>query len=201
MLYLVYGVSKMNLLCRSLIFLFLVMMSCENQKVSIVKNPDVNIKNSNYVSNRAPLQPAPLIKLPLGSVMANGWLQHQLELTVNGAAGHLDELSYFLQDSNGWLNPDGIGWEEQPYWLRGFLPLAFLTQDSSALNKVDKWINAVLAGQDDDGFFGPQNLRSVPGKQGQHLCDLWPHMVMIDVLRQYFKVTGDERIIPLLTVF
>ena len=46
----------------------------------------------------------------------------------DGLCGNLDEISVWLQkDDNAWLSPDGkgkYGWEEVPYWLRGYIQLA-----------------------------------------------------------------------------
>ncbi|HEV8541264.1 MAG TPA: hypothetical protein VGR78_02620, partial [Verrucomicrobiae bacterium] len=42
-----------------------------------------------YVQNRAPLVPAPFMKLPIGAIVPRGWLRRQLELEANGMTGHL----------------------------------------------------------------------------------------------------------------
>ena len=52
--------------------------------LSLVERPSTETTNSHYLSNRAPLLPNPLVKLPLGSVQASGWLRHQLDLMVEG---------------------------------------------------------------------------------------------------------------------
>src|SRR5256885_10773949 len=46
-----------------------------------------------YVSNRDPLLPSGLIKLPIGSITPKGWLRHQLGLEANGMTGRLPEIS------------------------------------------------------------------------------------------------------------
>lgn len=43
--------------------------------------------NTNYVGFRAPLQNAPLIKLPVGKVQPKGWLRKYLELQKEGLNG------------------------------------------------------------------------------------------------------------------
>ena len=54
------------------------------QGVSLVDRPDTGAINSNYVSNRAPLVPQSFIKLPVGTIKAEGWLGEALERQRNG---------------------------------------------------------------------------------------------------------------------
>ena len=51
------------------------------------------------------------------------------------------------------------------------------------------------------GYFGPKNQKSVVGKDGRKVCDLWPHMVMVEALINYFESSNDERVIPFLSRF
>ncbi|NLG51304.1 MAG: transcriptional initiation protein Tat [Chloroflexi bacterium] len=145
--------------------------------------------------------PEALTKLPLGSVRPAGWLKHQLDLMVDGMTGRLPELSRFLAPKNGWFGGDNEGWEEQPYWLRGFHDLAVLTGDPRLLEIARQWIEAVIASQDEDGYFGARYHKRVVGQNGQAVTDLWPHMVMIDALINHYEHTKDPRIEPLLTRF
>ena len=145
--------------------------------------------------------PGRMAKLPLGSVRARGWLKHQLDLMTTGMTGHLPELSRFLADDNGWFGTSNPGWEEQPYWLRGFYDLAVLTGDPRLLAVAHRWIEAVLASGQPDGYFGPTADQVVTGKNGERIADLWPHMVMIDALISHAEATGDARVVPLLTRF
>ena len=170
-------------------------------KVTTVESPPSDRANDHYTSNRDPLAPNPLAKLPLGSVRPHGWLKNQLDLMVNGMHGRLEELSPFLKPSNGWSGTDLDGWEEQPYWLRGFYPLAVLTGDECCLASSQLWVEQVLASQDADGYFGPRCHKFVVGKKGNSFPDLWPHMVMLDVMIQHHEVVGDERVVPFMTRF
>ncbi|MCK4417431.1 MAG: hypothetical protein KAV99_04630, partial [Candidatus Latescibacteria bacterium] len=112
-------------------------------QVSVLKKLGTETANSFYCTNRPPLLSSPFVKLPLGSIRPQGWLKHQLDLMTDGMTGHLAELSSFLKPDNGWFGGDSEGWEEQPYWLRGFHDLAVLTGNKRLLAESKRWIEAV----------------------------------------------------------
>ncbi len=157
--------------------------------------------NPFYISNRAPLAPSPLAKLPIGSITPRGWLRHQLELEAAGMTGHLEEISKWCKFQNSaWASPDGqgqFGWEELPYWLKGYGDLGYVLKDQDIIQHARKWIEAVLSSQEADGYFGPRaNKTGLDGKP-----DLWPHMVMCNVLESFYETTADPRILPFLTKY
>jgi len=157
-------------------------------EIKIVKTPPVTGANSHYVSNRPPLLPSPLVKLPIGSIEPKGWLLSQLQLMKNGFAGRLAELSKFLKEDSGWLTLKGRGWEEMPYWLKGYGDLGYILKDPEIIARARKWLDAALSSQQPDGYFGP------PENKDNH--DLWPNMVMLFALQSLYEATGDERVIP-----
>lgn len=169
--------------------------------VSHVHSPPVDSPSAHYQQHRAPLALSPLLKLPLGAVKPNGWLKHQLDLMVEGMTGRLSEISKFLKADNGWFGGEERGWEEQPYWFRGFHDMAVLTGDERCLGEARKWIEAVLSSQRDDGYFGSEFCRLVTGKNDEKRVDLWPHMVMLDAIIHYHEYTGDERVVPFMRRF
>ncbi len=151
-----------------------------------------------YWPNRSPLQPAAFYRLPPGSVTAQGWLAGQLQLQLAGLCGKYNQISHFLQyNTTGWVNPSQTGWEEVPYWLRGYGDLAYVTGDATALSTIKQWINGILATQQADGFFGPTSLRtSLNGGP-----DFWPFMPLLHALCAFQEYFNDSRIIPFLTNF
>ncbi len=168
-------------------------------EVRVVSSPPTGERTTLYISNRAPLQPSPLIKLPIQSIDPRGWLRKQIELQAAGFHGHLPEISRFLKrDGNAWLSPDGEGdafWEEVPYWLKGYCNAAFVLDDPRMLAETRMWIEAAIGSQRDDGWFGPRTaLTSIRGKP-----DLWGNMIMLFCLQDYYAYTGDERVIELMT--
>ena len=167
----------------------------------VVETPPTPSTNPFYIANRAPLLPSPLIKLPIGSITPKGWLRHQLELEAKGMTGHLPEISRWCKfEGNAWADPQGqghSGWEELPYWLKGYGDLGYVLKDEAITKTALKWIDAVMASQDPDGWFGPRSLQS--GLKGKP--DLWPHMVMYNVLQSYYDATSDPRVLPFLTKY
>jgi len=152
--------------------------------------------NPHYVGNRAPLTPSALLKLPLGSVRPKGWLRHQLSLEAEGMTGRLPEISKWCKfDGNAWGARDGqgqYGWEELPYWLKGYGDLGYVLRDHRIMDEARRWIEGVLSSQERDGWFGPRTLKtSLQGKP-----DLWPHMVMLNALQSFYEATRDERVLP-----
>src|SRR5438128_408297 len=157
--------------------------------------------NAFYVSNRAPLVPSAFIKLPIGAITPRGWLRHQLELEANGMTGHLEEISKWCRyEINAWASPKGeghSGWEELPYWLKGYGDLGYVLKNEAIIRNARRWIDAVLSSQEADGWFGPRSLKtSLEGKP-----DLWPHMVMCNVLQSFYEQSGDPRVVPFLTKY
>ena len=169
--------------------------------ISVVESPPISLTNSFYTANRQPLLPSPLIKLPIGSITPKGWLRHQLELEAQGMTGRLPEVSKWCKfEGNAWADPQGqghSGWEELPYWLKGYGDLGYVLKDEAIIKSARKWIDAVLASQEPDGWFGPRSLKT--GLKGKP--DLWPHMVMCNVLQSFYEATGDERVLPFLAKY
>ena len=110
--------------------------------------------------------------------------------------GRLPEISKWCKfEGNAWASPEGqghSGWEELPYWLKGYGDLGYVLEDETIIAEARKWIDAVLASQEADGWFGPRVLKtSLEGKP-----DLWPHMVMLNVLQSFHEFSDDPRVIP-----
>lgn len=172
--------------------------------VTVVGRPPASGGSVHYPSNRAPLAPAPLVKLPVGAVAPQGWVRRQLELQGHGFHGHLTEISRFLvKEGNAWLSPSGQGdhgWEEVPYWLKGFGDCAYLLGDERMLAETKVWIEGMLASRRDDGYFGPEQksstVRSTDGKY-----DLWPNMVALFCLQSYYEHSRDPRVLDLMTAY
>ncbi len=160
-------------------------------KIATVRTPPTTGGNRHYVSNRPPLTPSPLIKLPIGSIEPKGWLLSQLHLMRDGFVGHLPELSKFCRHDSGWLTFKDPGWEELPYWLKGYGDLGYVLKDPEIIANARTWLDAALASQEPDGYFGPP--------ENKKNDDLWPNMVMLFCLQSLHEATGDGRVPPFMS--
>jgi len=170
-------------------------------------------ENRFYQGNRAPLAPSPLAKLPIGAVQPQGWLRKQLVFEADGFSGRLTELSKFCKfQGNAWTSPTGqgeFGWEEVPYWLKGFTDLGYILNDKWIIAEANRWLDAVLKTQRENGYFGhAKNLDVERGEQPEmntdkpdRIIDLWPNMIMMYPLRTLYEATGDPRVVPFLTKY
>lgn len=140
------------------------------------------------VRNRAPLAPQPFALLPTGSIRPAGWLRRQLEIQARGMGGRLDETWPDVGANSGWLGGTGESWERGPYFLDGLLPLAWALDDAGLKAKAQRFVEWTLGSVQPNGMFGPKSNN-----------DWWPRMVMLKALTQYHELTGDERVIPLMT--
>ncbi len=154
---------------------------------------------SNYIASKEPLLPSRLVKLPIGSITPRGWVRHQLQLEADGMVGHLMEISQWCKfEGNAWVNPETghSGWEEMPYWLKGYGDLGYVLKDEKIIATARKWIDAILASQREDGWFGPRVLLVGIDKK---YPDLWPNMIVLNILQSFHEATGDPRVIPFMT--
>ncbi|HTY37377.1 MAG TPA: beta-L-arabinofuranosidase domain-containing protein, partial [Bacteroidota bacterium] len=149
-------------------------------------------RNTLYPSNRSPLVPSPFVKLPVGSIKPGGWLREQLRLMAGGFSGHLTEISKWCKiEGSAWVSPSGQGangWEELPYWLKGYIDLGYILRDKRIIGEANKWIEGVLSNQDSCGYFGP--------RKNMAPLDIWPNMVMLYALRTHYEATHDARVLP-----
>lgn len=158
--------------------------------VTVVETPNREATSVNYTNFRAPLQQAPLLKLPVGKVQPKGWLRKYLELQRDGLNGQLGTVSAWLdKNNNQWLSNQGDhGWEEVPYWIRGYCSLAYILDDEAMKAETKTWIQAVLNNQTSNGRLGPD------GYDGDS-PDIWAKMPMLWALQTYYEATNTQRVL------
>ncbi len=139
---------------------------------------------SKAIFNRAPLAPNRFAPLPLGAIEPKGELRERLEAQARGLGGHITECWPSLMD-NAWMGGQGEDWERGPYYLDGLVALAHTLKDQRLIDLKDRFIEWILASQDESGWFGP---RTNDG--------WWPRMVALKALTQHFTATADRRVLP-----
>lgn len=151
-----------------------------------------------YQTNRAPLQPVPFMKLPPGAIIPQGWLRQQLLLDAGGLPGRMEQISEYLAPQNGWVNTNyANGWEEVPYWLRGYQELGYVLNNQTIINDaVTNWIQKMMATQivtgTNAGVFGPSSIYIGAN-------DIWAQMPACEVLRHYYDYSHNPAVITVLT--
>lgn len=180
-----------------LIMLFFIIAGWKEKnaiQISTVSRTPTTAYNLYYPSNKPPLQPLHFIKLPVGSIQPKGWILQYLQLQKDGLTGQLGEISAWLEkENNAWFSGNGLGdhgWEEVPYWLKGYGDLAYILGDSLMIKEATSWIEKVLQSQRADGYFGPAfDAEKVAP-------DMWPNMIMLWCVQSYYEYSKDPRVLP-----
>lgn len=162
--------------CFLFIVLFVTFQACQSQE---------NKEGRGMSQSEVSVQPVKLKPLPLGSINPKGWLKNQLRIQADGLSGHLDDFWPDISDS-AWFGGKSDAWERAPYWLDGVVPLAFLLEDENLIARVTKYMDHVIANQDESGWISPA--------EDQSRYDLWAIFLVLKPLIQYHEATGDERI-------
>ena len=172
----------------------LTLVSASAESITTVLRPNTSDASACYISNKAPLLSSFFIKLPTGSIKPQGWILTQLNLQAEGLCGHLGEISAWLQKTdNAWLSSGGKwGWEEVPYWLRGYSRMAWILNRKEMQKESKLWIDAILKNQKPDGDFGPRE---------EGLDHFWANMVVLWLLQDYYEYTGDKRVTDFMTKY
>jgi len=116
-----------------------------------------------------------------------GWLKKQLEIQAAGLSGNLDKIWPDIRDSK-WIGGNAEGWERVPYWLDGFIPLAYLLENEDMIQRSKNYIDAILRFQKPDGWICPCS------DDERSTYDTWVVLLISKTLTVYYECSGDERI-------
>lgn len=125
--------------------------------------------------------------LHIGEIKPQGWLLNQLRIQASGLSGNLDRFWPDIKDSK-WIGGQAEGWERVPYWLDGFIPLAWLLDNEDMKTCAMYYIDYIIKHQDEDGWLCPVK------REDRSKYDLWALFLILKVLVVYYDATGDERI-------
>ncbi len=120
-------------------------------------------------------------------IKPEGWLRRQLEIQAESLSGNLDKVWRDVRDS-AWIGGDAEGWERVPYWLDGFIPLAYLLEDEDKIARAKKYIDAIISFQKESGWICPCAEEDIP------TYDSWAVQLISKVLVVYYECSRDERI-------
>ena len=120
-----------------------------------------------------------------------GWLKKQLEIQAEGLSGHLDKVWRDVRDSK-WIGGDAEGWERVPYWLDGFIPLAYLLEDDDMISRAKRYISAIVSSQREDGWICPCE----EDKKAEY--DSWAVLLITKVLTVYYECSNDADILDVI---
>ena len=120
-------------------------------------------------------------------IKPTGWIKKQLLLEANGLAGNLDKVWPDVKDS-AWIGGTCEGWERVPYWLDGFIPLAYLLEDEDMISRAKRYLDAIINSQAEDGWICPCK------EEERANYDTWAVLLITKVLCLYADCSGDERI-------
>lgn len=124
--------------------------------------------------------------LKAGTVKPTGWLKDQLQIQADGLSGHLHEVWPDVRDS-AWIGGTCEGWERVPYWLDGFIPLAYLLEDEKLIADAKKYMDAIMDRQKPDGWICPCTEEERKG------YDVWAFFLIGKVLALYAEFSDDPR--------
>lgn len=125
--------------------------------------------------------------LTTNEIKPKGWLKRQLEIEAEGLVGNLDKVWPDVADSM-WIGGSREGWERVPYWLDGFIPLAYLLENEDMIARAKRYIDKIVESQQPDGWICPN------GETPRDKYDIWAIHLISKVLTVYYDCSRDKRI-------
>lgn len=119
-------------------------------------------------------------------IVSRGWLLEQLHIQARGLGGHLDKIWPDIRDS-AWIGGDREGWERVPYWLDGFIPLAYQLENEALITRAKKYMDAIMNRQQEDGWLCPCTVEE------RKTYDIWSLFLIGKVLALYADYSDDPR--------
>ena len=121
------------------------------------------------------------------NIYPTGWIRHQLQVQLDGLTGHLHEFWPDIKDS-AWIGGSADSWERVPYWLDGYIPLAYLLNDKKAIKVADFYIKNILERQQSDGWIAPGDI------EARKDYDVWGIFIILKALVGYADIKNDKKV-------
>ena len=120
-------------------------------------------------------------------IKPTGWLRRQLQLEADGLVGNLDRIWGDVADSS-WIGGHCEGWERVPYWLDGYIPMAYMLEDPVMLRVAERYVTAIISRRDEDGWICPCK------KEDREKYDLWAYLLICKVIALYLDFAGESAV-------
>lgn len=120
-------------------------------------------------------------------IKPSGWMKRQLQIQAEGLSGNLDKIWPDVRDS-AWIGGNREGWERVPYWLDGFIPLAYLLEDEDMIARAKCYMDAIISSQRESGWICPCKDEEI------ERYDTWAVQLISKVLTVYYQCSKDERV-------
>lgn len=122
------------------------------------------------------------------AIKPEGWLKRQLEIQAKGLSGNLHKVWPDIRDSVR-IGGNRNDWERVPYWLDGFIPLAYLLDDAEMKEVAEKYVNGIINVQQPDGWI------CAGEKSRQEVDDnTWEYLLTLKVLALYCDFTHSRKV-------
>lgn len=122
------------------------------------------------------------------SIRPEGWLKRQLKIQAEGLSGNLHKVWPDIRDSVR-VGGNRNDWERVPYWLDGFIPLAYLLDDEEKKQVVEKYVNGIIKAQKPDGW-----ICAGPKVRDEFNDNTWEYLLTLKVLALYCDFTESKKV-------
>lgn len=120
-------------------------------------------------------------------IFLTGWIKDQLQTQINGLTGNLHRFWPDIKDS-AWIGGNQDSWERVPYWLDGYIPLAYLLKDKEAIKVAKFYVNNILKRQENDGWIAPCSIEK------RSTYDVWGIFIILKALLNYALINNDKKV-------
>lgn len=117
-------------------------------------------------------------------IKPTGWMKEQLNIQARGLSGNLQKIWPDIKDS-AWIGGNCDSFERVPYWLDGFIPLAYLLNDSELISDAKRYVYAIINSQQDDGWICPCKQEEREG------YDIWAVFLICKALTVFYECSGE----------
>lgn len=127
-----------------------------------------------------------LTNFNIKQITPKGWYLDQLQTQMDGLTNHLQEFWPDIAES-GWIGGKYESWERVPYWLDGYVPLAYLLKDKKAIKAAKFYVDSIISRQQEDGWIAPQSEK-------RDTYDVWGIFIMLKALLGYAEINNDKKV-------